>query len=71
MTPFWAAFFDEIKLAYTLKPTIPESFKFESVPGKNMSDAMSTVPPAKKLAPAINKRRVNALGASVNPQTPR
>ena len=71
MTPFWAAFFDEIKLAYTLKPTIPESLKFESVPGKNMSNAMAPISPERKLAPVINKRRVNALGASFNPQRPR
>ena len=71
MSPFWRAFFEEIKLAYTLKSTIPEEYKFENVPGKNVSDSMSPIPPERKLAPAINKRRVNAIGASIDPQNPR
>jgi hypothetical protein len=71
VSPFWAAFLDEVKLAYTLKSTIPESLKFESVPGKNVVDSMRPIPPSRRLAPAINKRHVNAEGSSIDPQQPR
>ncbi len=71
MNQFWLSFFDEIKLAYTLKSTIPESLKFESVPGKNVVDSMKPIPPARRLASSINKRHVNAEGSSIDPQKPR